>query len=149
MFCKPKCRGGLEVRKIIYLNNVLLPKMRSNLMKEESNWCYIMKEKYLKNHNLSHYTCRNDLLTGSKIWGNIVKNIIILKEGVRWLVGNGNQINFQEDSWLTDKPLTKMKFGYLQNHLQEQGEEWLLISFTEGGNGESLSCNRMLWLEGT
>ena len=57
---------------------------------------------------------------GSKIWGNIVRNRTLLKEGVRWLVGNGNHINFWEDLWLNDKPLIRMKYGSLQGHLQEQ-----------------------------
>ena len=60
----------------------------------------------------------------SKIWENIVKNRALLNEGVWWLVGNGNQINFWEDPWLMDKSLIKMKFGSLWNHLQDQGEEW-------------------------
>lgn len=90
-------------------------------MKEEANWCNIMKAKYLGNLNFSHYTWRDDLPMGSNIWGNIVKNITLFKDGLRWLVGNGNQINFWEDLWLTDKPLTRTKYGSLQNHLQENG----------------------------
>ena len=54
--CKPKCRGGLGVRKIIDLNNVLLTNMGWNLMKRESNWCHIMRAKYVGNLNFSHYT---------------------------------------------------------------------------------------------
>lgn len=37
MVCKPKRRGGLGVRKISDLNNVLLTKVGWNLMKEEEN----------------------------------------------------------------------------------------------------------------
>ena len=94
MVCKPKSRGGLEVRNISDLNNVLLTKMGWNLMKEEANWYNIPKAKYLMNLKLSHCTWRNDLPMGSKIWGNIVKNRTLFKDGVRWLVGNGNHINF-------------------------------------------------------
>ena len=54
--CKPKSRGGLGVRKIIDLNNVLLTKMGWILMYKESNLCNIMKAKYLGNLNFSHYT---------------------------------------------------------------------------------------------
>lgn len=50
-----------------------------------------------------------------------MKNRTLLKEGVKWLVGNGNQINFWEDSWLMDKPLIKTKFGVLWNQIQDQG----------------------------
>ena len=91
------------------MNNLLLTKMGWNLMKGEINWCNIMRAKYLGNLIFSHCTWRNDLPMGSKIWCNIVKIRTILKEGVRWLLGNGNQINFWEDPWLIDKPLSKKK----------------------------------------
>ena len=54
--CKPKFKGGLGVRKITDMNNVLLTKMGWNLMKENSNWWNIMKSKYLVNLKFSHYT---------------------------------------------------------------------------------------------
>ena len=54
--CKHKSRGGLGVKKISNLNNVLLTKMGWNLMKEEANWCNILKAKYLGNLKFSHCT---------------------------------------------------------------------------------------------
>ena len=50
--------------------------------------------------NLNFTPCiwRNDVPMGSKICGNILKNISLLREGVRWLVGDGNQINFFDDT---------------------------------------------------
>jgi hypothetical protein len=115
--CKPKSRGGLGVRRISNLNNILLTKVGWNLMKEEATRCKILKAKYLGNLKFSHCIWRNDLPMGSKIWGNIVRNRSLLREGMRWLVGYGNHINFWEDPWLAEKPLTRMKCESLQDHL--------------------------------
>ena len=88
-------------------------------MKEEANWCKNLKANFLGNLKFSHCIWRNDLPIGSKIWGNIVRNINLLREGVRWSMGDDSQINFYEDSWVAEKPLTRMKYGSLQDHLQE------------------------------
>ena len=68
-----------------------------------------MRAKYLGNLNFSQFTWRNDLPMGSKIWDNIVRNRTLLKEEARWLMGNGNQINFSKDPWIIDKPFFKNK----------------------------------------
>ena len=104
------------------LNNVLLTKLGWKLLKDEANWCKIVKAKYLGNLNFIHCIWRNDLPLGSRIWGNIIKYKILLREGVMCLVGDGIQVHFWEDTWLIDKPLIKMKYGFLCDHLQEQTE---------------------------
>ena len=101
------------------LKNVLFTKMGWNLMKGDSTWCNIMRAKYLGNHNFSRCTWKNELPMGSKIWGNIMRNRTLMKEVVRWLLRNVNQINFWEDPWLIDEPLSKIKFGSLRYYLQD------------------------------
>ena len=95
--CKPKSRGGLGVRRISDLNNILLTKVECNLMKEEANYCKILEAKYLRNLKFSHCIWRNDLPLESKIWHNIVRNICLLRVGNMWLVGDGYQINSLKD----------------------------------------------------
>ena len=51
MVCRPKSRGGLGIRRISDLNNVLLTKVGWKLIKDEANWCKILKPKYLGNLN--------------------------------------------------------------------------------------------------
>jgi len=88
--CKPKDKGGLGIRKITKLNNALLTKVSRKLLKDEANWCKSLQVKYLGNLNFIQCIWRNDLPMGSRIWVNIVKNRSLLREGVRWLVGDGN-----------------------------------------------------------
>ena len=52
MICKPKSRGGIGIRRIFYLTNVLLSKEGWKVMKDEAKWCRIVKLRYLGNLNL-------------------------------------------------------------------------------------------------
>ena len=69
-----------------------------------------MKAKYLSNSLFTHNIFNNDLWGGSKIWMNIVKSRGILREGVRWIMGNGKNIRFWEDNWIGGKLLSYNKF---------------------------------------
>ena len=92
--CKPKEKGGLGVRRLRDLNKALLAKVGWRLGESTTNWSKIMKAKYLSNSHFSYNLYNNDLPRGSKIWMNIMKSIGLLREGVRWITGNGQTIRF-------------------------------------------------------
>ncbi len=48
---------------------------------------------------------------------NIVMSRGLLREGTRWIVGNGHSIKFWEDNWLGGKPLVFRKFKRLMELL--------------------------------
>lgn len=88
-------------------------------MQERVEWCRIMKAKYL---NQRHFFRALDLVglpPGSKIWNNILKSRSLLKEGVRWKIGNGRSIRFWEDSWIGRKSLADSHFNILREHTKD------------------------------
>lgn len=90
----PKSQGGLGIRKITNLNKALITKVGWNLMLGEAEWCTIMKAKYLNQEHFSRALDLMGLPSGSKIWNNILKCRSLLKEGIKWKIGNGRSIRF-------------------------------------------------------
>ena len=78
-----------------------------------------MKAKYLSNFPFNWNLFNNDLPQGSKIWMNIVGSRGLLREGTRWIVGNGHSIIFWEDNWMGGKPLVFSKFKRVMELLKE------------------------------
>ena len=87
-------------------------------MEDSTDWCTIMKAKYLENSPFSYHLFSNDLLVGSKIWTNIIRCRCLLREGVRWVVGSGQNIKFWEDNWAGGKPLAYNNFSILMEKLK-------------------------------
>ena len=69
-----------------------------------------MRAKYLVNTHFNYNLSNNELFGGSKFWKGILSSRSLLREGVRWMVGNGQKIRFWEDNWLGEKSLTHSKF---------------------------------------
>lgn len=73
--CKGKDRGGLGIEKIIDVNNDFLTKVGWKLLKDEVNWCGILRAKYIGNLNFIQCIQKNNLPIASRIWVDIVKKI--------------------------------------------------------------------------
>ena len=116
--CKPKDRGGQGVRKMKDLNKALT-KIGWRLAEGNTRWGDIIKAKYLAHTPFWRKLYNNDLPGGSKVWQNIVRSRGILREGLRWIVGNGFNIRFWEDRWMDGKPLALSKYGGIMKLLKE------------------------------
>lgn len=101
------------------LNKSLLTKIGWRLAEGNMRWGNIMKAKYLSNTSFRWNLYNNDLPSGSKIWQNIIRNRGLLREGLRWIMGNGFNIRFWEDRWTEGKPLALSKFSGLKELLKE------------------------------
>ncbi|GLJ24891.1 hypothetical protein SUGI_0476130 [Cryptomeria japonica] len=64
-----------------------------------------MSSKYLNHENFYRVLPNQGFPIFSKIWKNILKCKNIVQYGLLWLIGNGGNINFWDDTWLGDKPL--------------------------------------------
>lgn len=97
-----KLRGGLGIRPSAWFNSAALAKLGWKLLKDPSNWWVkITTAKYLRRStfflllNKTVQECRD-----------------LFKQGMRWIVGNGHQINFWLFNWAYAFPL----LNFLQAH---------------------------------
>ncbi|GLJ19118.1 hypothetical protein SUGI_0343360 [Cryptomeria japonica] len=88
------------------------------LAKGEADWCSIIKAKYLNQEHFFYNLNTIDLPQGSKLWNNILKNRVMVREGLKWLLGDGKKVRFWEDFWTEDRPLTNTHFHQIMNHLK-------------------------------
>jgi hypothetical protein len=102
------------------LNKALLTKIGWRLGESNTDWSKIIRAKYLTNTQFSYNLYNNDLPGGSKIWMNITKCRGLLKEGTKWVIGNGQAIRFWEDNWLDERPLVHNKFSRLMETLKRE-----------------------------
>ncbi len=103
--CKPKEKGRMGVRRLCDLNKAILMKIGRRLGEDNTDWGKIMKAKYLSNSLFTWNLFNNDLLRGFEIRMNIVKSRRLLREGTKWIMGNGHSIKFWEDNWMGRKLL--------------------------------------------
>ena len=97
LVCRPKDQGGLGISVLEEQNKCLLSKWLFKLLTEEGVWKEILVNKYLGGKPLSQVQVKP---MDSPFWKGIMKvKDDFFKRG-RFTVGNGEQIQFWEDSWL-------------------------------------------------
>ena len=64
-----------------------------------------MAEKYLKRQSLNTLFGGAETLQGSYIWNGILKALPLARSKARWILGKGDKIYSQQDSWLCQGPL--------------------------------------------
>lgn len=90
--CTPKCKGGLGIRSSSVFNKAALTKLGWKIISDPDNWwVQIMRAKYLRRDNFFSVKKKS---TSSMAWKGILDSRDLLSQGMRWIVGNGSQINF-------------------------------------------------------
>ncbi|XP_035547368.1 uncharacterized protein LOC118348906 [Juglans regia] len=95
---KAKSEGGMGFRELQSFNTALLAKQCWRVLNMPfSVAARVLKDKYFKNTDL----LKAKLGYGpSKIWRSLWGSLGLLKEGLVWRVGNGEQVNIWEDKWV-------------------------------------------------
>lgn len=144
--CKPKWVVGLNVKRLGLFNVALLAKTGWRLTKEVSLiQGSILARKYLRD---KHFLLEEDpYLEGSLIWRSICSTCFILRDGMRWKLGDKESIRFQEDKWcrpskLEDLPNIRVmkrvcenSFGTLDKHYQtgqDKDKRWRSFEDLQG-----------------
>ncbi|XP_013709689.1 uncharacterized protein LOC106413463 [Brassica napus] len=97
----PKYAGGLRFRDIETFNDALLAKIGWRLIKEPNSLlARVLLGKYAR--NVSFMDCPV-LSTASHGWRSVLAGRDILRRGLGWAVGNGEQINVWNAPWLSFK----------------------------------------------
>ncbi|XP_060972556.1 uncharacterized protein LOC133038423 [Cannabis sativa] len=96
--CRPKEEGGLGFRSLTEFNQALLAKQGWRLIHNpQTLLTLVLKNSYYPNTSFMKAGCPT---RASCVWKGICWGRKILKEGARWRVGNGREINVWEDKWL-------------------------------------------------
>lgn len=104
IFCSPKSKGGMGLRRMTDMNVALLCKWLWRLgLEEDWLWKRVLMEKYwiqdVWNPNEMHRPNRRSL------WKGIVRHLESFKKGIDYDMGKGNRIAFWEDKWCGGSPL--------------------------------------------
>ncbi|XP_040994373.1 uncharacterized mitochondrial protein AtMg00310-like [Juglans microcarpa x Juglans regia] len=93
-----KGKGCLGFRDLASFNLALLAKQAWKLLQSPySLVAKIFKEKYFKNTSITEAKLGN---APSLIWRSVWNSFGLLKEGLRWKVGDGAKINIWGQKWL-------------------------------------------------
>lgn len=97
--CKPKFMGGLSIKKTIEMNKAILAKTSWRMLQRDKGlWCHLFKKKYLKSSSLLCESYKKPL-TCSSTWFNICFGTSLLRQGLVWRIGNGEEVQFWTDLW--------------------------------------------------
>lgn len=101
--CQPRERGGLGNPKLTVSNQVLLTKLVWRLVMCSEDLSHrILNIKY---GGWSALQRKENETTSSHIWRAVRSAFPLIRDGIRWNLGNGKQILFWLDRWVEDHPL--------------------------------------------
>ena len=110
---KTKSSGGLGIRDTKYCNDALLINQAWCLWKNSNSlWTKFLKHKHLHN---TEFLLSNST-TGSHSWKALLKGRELLTQGLKWIVGNGQNIKFWIDHWITLGLVCSLIQGPLLQH---------------------------------
>ncbi|KAL6194708.1 hypothetical protein ACLB2K_035785 [Fragaria x ananassa] len=116
--CKPKCYGGLGLKKSSCVNQALLAKTGWRLLqKEQGLWAEALNKKYLKDDCIMQKSTL-PFSASSNTWKGILYGAQLLPNGVKWRIGPGTEISFWNDVWTDLGALSDIALKPIPSHLQ-------------------------------
>lgn len=104
--CKQKNIGGMGFRDIHAFNMALLAKQGWRLQKNHESLFYkVFKEKYFPKGDILNADLGSN---PSYAWRSVWNAPQILRDGMRWLVGNGRRIEIWKDKWIPNPTTFKV-----------------------------------------
>jgi hypothetical protein len=95
---KTKREGGLGFRDLHGFNMAMLARQAWRMLTNPSSLCArVLKARYFPNVSILEATANNGI---SYTWRSILKGCKLLKEGLIWRIGNGEEVNIWNDPWL-------------------------------------------------
>ena len=99
-FCKPKIESGMGFKDLTMFNDALLAKQAWQLLHNKDSLFYrAFKTRFFLNCSILEV---KEGTSGSYIWKSILKGRVVLKKGVYWRVGIGEDI-LLSNSWLSSR----------------------------------------------
>ena len=107
--CKPRSEGGLGIRKAQDMNKALLSKVGWRLIQDyHSLWARIMRCNY-RVQDVRDGAWTKVRSVCSSTWRSValgMREVVI--PGLSWVIGDGREILFWMDKWLTNIPLAEL-----------------------------------------
>ena len=75
------------------------------MQEKENLWVAIMTAKYLKHSNFLEATQK---ASDSPVWKTVLRSRSLLRRGLRWTVGTGENISFWWDNWVDNSNLVEI-----------------------------------------
>ena len=115
--CLPKDYGGLGILNTRIMNETLLTKWVWRLYKEdpEDIYCNFLKLKYCSSKSFVSLSEKK----GSQFWRGIMAVRKKLKWGATFIMGNGKNVLFWEDTWVSEVPL-KLSFPRIYSYSRKK-----------------------------
>ena len=119
--CQLKSSGGLGFKNIKLFNLALLAKQGWLLQVGHDSLVYkVLKAKYFPSSDFVHASLGNN---PSYTWRSIMAAQELVKNGLRWRVGNGENIRVWSDEWLlvasTYKVVSPRNFLHMDTRVSE------------------------------
>lgn len=102
--CRPKKVGGLGLRKIELLNSAFLSKLTWELFYIKP----LIRTSACKISNWCQFLLSQPKRIDSQFWKCILNNRHQFRKGIRWKVGNSQNINFWFDNWCANDSLANL-----------------------------------------
>jgi hypothetical protein len=91
--CSPIAEGGLGIRSLSAINKASNLKLFWELLNSDNQWANLLRSRVVRRNGYIKHHIFSSLSNGIKEQGQIIE------QNPRWLVGNGNKINFWLHNW--------------------------------------------------
>ncbi|KAL6219553.1 hypothetical protein ACLB2K_007312 [Fragaria x ananassa] len=99
MVCRPKCFGGLGIKRSADMNRAMLVKASWRMAQGDNGlWNKIYQQKYLHSSSMFQDNYKKPS-NCSPTWTAIVSGASLLNKGMRWRIRNGCTAKFWSDKW--------------------------------------------------
>jgi hypothetical protein len=91
--CRPYTQGGLNIRSLTKLNSASNLHLCWKLYNSQSSWANLLRDRVVRGSTIIQHHIF------SSIWCSVKDEVSVLKENCTWLLGDGKDISFWNDSW--------------------------------------------------
>lgn len=102
ILCQPKDQGGIGILDLNTMNRALLSKWLYKLLNSDGMWQQLLRNKYIGSKSLAQVEWK---IGDSHFWSCLMKVKPDFLHFGTFLVNDGSQVRFWEDSWLDGSPL--------------------------------------------
>ncbi|CAN6182020.1 unnamed protein product [Urochloa humidicola] len=126
VICTPKDQGGLGVLNLNVQNKCLLSKWLCKLINGDGVWHNLLRRKYLRDRTITQV---QHMPGDSQFWTGLMKVRDEFLNLGKFSLGDGSQIRFWEDTWITSLPL-KVLYPSLYSIVRKRSATVQSVLFT-------------------